>query len=358
MRARVIRQGDAEAGLPLTKTFYGHVRTITEAEARNADVQSRFGRLARESGKPGPALSFSGNEANPLFHNTAGRGFVEVGATLGISRREDSRGFVLVDLDQDGALDVVLHNYFKNPIVALLNRAAGTNRWVRVRLRGTKSNRFGIGARVTADGQVQEMVCGTGYVSGNPPELHYGLGAKEAVDLKVRWPSGQAEQYAGLKPGHVYTLVEGDPSAARAETPRPVAVEPDPAPAPAAEPDLREVLKDLKTLAGQPAPPGEGPLLVVFFSIHCYACVEELKRMGEVERRAKEAGHRVLWVTTDADTKLVGDEFRMNGAPSMPFRPGKPLAGVEVPCVYRVTPAAVEKYFGRHAVTAALASMK
>jgi len=354
VRARVIHQGKPEVGVPLTKTFQGHLRTITEGESRNPDVQSRYGKLLRETGKPGPALSFSGNEANPLFHNT-GRGFVEIGATLGISRREDSRGFVLVDLDQDGALDVVLHNYFRNPVVALLNRSAGTNRWVRVRLRGTKTNRFGIGARVTANGQVQEMVCGTGYASGNAPELHFGLGEKDKVDLRVRWPSGRTDPYDALSPDRVYTLVEGDPAALRSEELKRVSIEPDPVPPPAPEPDVRAVVRGLKTLSGEPAAIAEDRLLVVFFSIRCYACVEELRRMGEIERRAKEASYRVVWVSVDPDLKEVGEQFRINAAPAPPYRPDSPLEGVEVPCVYRVTSGSVEKYFGRHAVTAALA---
>ena len=298
-------------------------------------------------------MNFSGNEANPLFHNT-GKGFEEIGTTLGASRLEDGRGYVLVDLDQDGAQDVVLHNFYRSPVLALLNRAAGGNRWLRVKLRGTKSNRFGIGARVTAAGQVQEMVAGHGYLSGNAPVLHYGLGTAAQVDLTVRWPSGRSDDYKGLAANRVWTLTEGDPKAAKSEEPKRIDVAvPEPAPA-VPDPDARELLSGLRKVDGSAAEAGDGPWIVVVFSTDCHACVEELKRMGELGERAKKLGVKLVWVTKDADPRKVEEEFRLNGAPVPPLVPSKPLAAVGVPCVWLVTPSRVEKYVGRFAIPAAL----
>jgi hypothetical protein len=302
-------------------------------------------------GPAGPDVNFSGNEANPLFHNT-GKGFEEIGTTLGASRLEDGRGYVLVDLDRDGTQDVVLHNFYRNPALALMNRSGAGKRWLRVGLRGTKSNRFGIGARVRAGGQAQEMVAGHGYLSGNAPVLHFGLGAAAETDVQVRWPSGRVDEWKGLGADRVWTLTEGEAKASSEELQRievPVA---EPA-APAPDPDVRELLAGLRTLEGKPAPV-EGPALVVLFSLDCHACVEELKRMGELEERAKKQGLRLVWVTKDADPLRVETEFRANLAPSMPCLPPRALPGAPVPCVWRVTPGRVEKYVGRFAVTAAL----
>ncbi len=353
MRARTVHQERTDAGVPLTKTFHGHLKTIAEAEARNPEVQNRYdAALARDRRRPGPDLSFSGNEANPLFHNT-GKGFVELGATLGLSRTEDGRGMVLVDLDQDGAQDVVLHNFFKNPLVALLNRAAEGRRWIRVRLRGTTSNRFGIGARVTVNGRVRELACGSGYQSCDAPELHFGLDAATAADLVVRWPSGRTDEYRQLKADRIHELTEGAPAARRELELQAVAI---PTPATAAVepgPDPRAVLAGLRTLKGEPAPLGPGPSIVVFFRLSCHACVEELKGMARLEARAKELGTKLVWVSLDSDPGRVEEEFRLNGAAVEPLLPGRPVDVGPTPAVWRSTPEGVERYSGRHAVTAA-----
>ena len=321
------------------------------ADGQNPEVQNRFD-AARQAGRPGPSVSFSGNEANPLFRNT-GKGFAEIGTTLGISRTEDSRGLVLVDLDQDGAQDVVLHNFYRNPIVAMLNRAAGDNRWLRVRLRGTKSNRFGIGARVTVNGNVQELACGSGYQSGNAPELHFGLGRAGKADVAVRWPSGQGDDYKGLDADRVVTLLEGDAKGLKAETLKRLAIEPDPPDPAPAEPDVRALLAGLKTLGGEPAA-AKGPVLAILASVDCRACVEEFKRRDEIERRAFEAGFLAVWIATDADPKAVEEQFRLNGASWRPLHAGAPLKGLATPTVYLVAPDRLEKFTGRFAVTAAL----
>jgi len=353
VKARTIHGDKPQAGVPLTKTFHDHLLTVMKSDARNPEVQNRYDQaLARDRQRPGPDLSFSGNEANPLFHNT-GNGFAEIGTTTGISRTEDSRGFVLIDLDGDGAQDVVLHNYFRNPLVALLNRAAGGGRWLRVRLTGTKSNRFGIGARVTVNGKVQELHCGSGYLSGNAPELHFGLGKAEVADVSIRWPSGLVEHYPKLESNLIHAFVEGDAGSRRSAPLTRHAVEP-PAPGPPKPPeDIRSLLLKTATLKGEPSPV-EGPAIVIFFRSACHACIEEFKRMDSLERQATSMGVKLVWITLDADVARVEEEFRLNRAPSMPLQLGRVLNGWSTPSVYYLSPDRVEKFTGRHAVNAAL----
>jgi len=66
-------------------------------------------------------------------------------------------------------------------------------------------------------------------------------------------------------------------------------------------------------------------------------------------------GVRLAWVTIDPDVKKVESEFRLNGAPSMPLQPGRPVSGIATPTVYFVSRNRLEKYTGRFGVTAALA---
>lgn len=348
MKARTIHRDREEAGVPLTRAFREHLLGVMKFDARNPEVQTRYGEVLR-SGKPGPASSFSGNEANPLFRNT-GAGFEEIGTTLGLSRLEDGRGLVLLDLDDDGAQDVVLHNFHRNPLVALLNRSAAGATWIRIRLRGSASNRFGIGARVGAGGRFQELACGTGYQSGNAPELHFGLGALKQTDVNVRWPSGKIESYAALEAGRIYTLTEGDPAALRAESLKPIPVQPDP-PAP-----LRGLPERAALLEGLSPPSGEkagvsGPALIIAFSVDCLACVAELREMTSIETRAREAGLRVVWAGMDADFRRVEEEFAKNQAPS---RPWKLSTTLPTPSVYLLRGDRTDVFTGRFAVSAAL----
>ena len=353
MKARTIHEGKPGVGPPLTKTFHQHLDTIRKSDAKNPEVQNRYDEaLARDRTRTGPDISFSGNEANPLFFNT-GAGFAEIGTTLGLSRTEDARGMVLLDVDGDGKQDVVMHNYFRNPIVALLNRTESKGSWVRVRLQGKKSNRFGIGARVTVNGRIQELHCGTGYLSGNAPELHFGLGSATTADISVLWPSGHAEGIRGLPVNRIHTLVEGDVPAHRSEEPAKATIA-----LPVTEPttpelDVRALAKSLLTLDGTPAPMDASGVLVLF-SISCHVCVDDLKRIAELEQQARERGVKLTWVTIDTNWAVVGEEFRMNGAPVMPLRPSSPLSGVATPTVYRISEDRIDKFTGRFAVRGAL----
>ncbi len=354
MKARTIHEGKPGVGAPLTKTFHRHLDEIRKSDAKNPEVQNRYDEaLQRDRARTGPDISFSGNESNPFFYNT-GKGFSEIGTTLGLGRIEDCRGLVLVDLDGDGAQDVVMHNYFRNPIVALLNRSESKGGWVRLRLQGTKSNRFGIGARVTVNGRVQELACGSGYLSGNAPELHFGLGAAPEANVTVRWPSGRVDEIKGLARNRIHTLVEGDARPLKSEEPAKQTIAAAIPEASAPEPDARELARSLRTLEGKPAPV-EGPGILILFRLSCHACVDELKRMADVERQAQAQGLKVTWVSIDRDPALVAEEFRLNGAPVQPLRSSVPVGNLSTPTVYRIYDDRVDKYTGRFAVTAALA---
>jgi hypothetical protein len=354
VRARTLHREDRKAGVPLTKTFNEHLLRILQAEAKNPEVQNRYDRALAAGPNPGPNVSFSGNEANPLFR-ADGDAFVEVGATLGLGRTEDSRGFALVDLDQDGAQDVVLHNFFRNPLVALLNRAAGTNRWIRIRLRGVASNRFGIGARVAVSGRVQEMSGGGGYLSAQAPELHFGLGTMERADVEVRWPSGRTESYFGLTAGRLHTLREGDPAGRREEELRPLPVDIPRAPAAPEAVVPREVLKGLRKPGGAPgAPAGASSVIAVLIRPSCHACVEEVGRLADTEARARAAGAELVWVALEGSPEETERRLRSVVPTARVGVPAAPLRVPSTPEVWWITPSRAERFTGRHAVAAAL----
>jgi hypothetical protein len=149
-----------------------------------------------------------------IFRNRGHGTFSEMidEAGPGIASRHCSRGAAFADFDNDGDLDVLVMNRNEPPSL-LRNDAPPGNRWIKVRLEGTKSNRSAIGARVLAhyDGKVQaQMVTSQcSYISVNDPRLHFGLGQAATADFDIFWPSGAKETYKGLAAGTLHTIREG-----------------------------------------------------------------------------------------------------------------------------------------------------
>jgi hypothetical protein len=79
---------------------------------------------------------------------------------------------------------------------------------------GTRSNRDGIGAKITIKAgkrtEVDEVRSGSSYISQNDLRVHFGLGAAANIDAaQVRWPSGLVENFDKLSVDAIHTLKEG-----------------------------------------------------------------------------------------------------------------------------------------------------
>jgi enediyne biosynthesis protein E4 len=149
-----------------------------------------------------------------LFHNVGGR-FRHVTAEVGggLLLEKSSRGTAFGDYDNDGDRDVLVVNMNDRPTL-LRNDTASGNHWITVRLVGSKSNRDGIGARVTAQAggrRQRSEVRGDGsYLSHSDIRAHVGLGTATRVDrLEIRWPSGVVETASGLAADRAYVAREG-----------------------------------------------------------------------------------------------------------------------------------------------------
>ena len=173
--------------------------------------------------------SWAGPEANVFFVRRAGR-YYDFSGVSGIDRAEDSRAFAFTDFDGDGNVDIVLKSRM-GPQVRVFQNACGVGRKsIVLSLRGTKSSRDAIGARVEVDGQTKWLAAGSAYVSQHTKRLHFGLGDTErASKVRVHWPSGTTQEFESLAAGFVYEITEGNPDAAahplrnRAELPADVA---------------------------------------------------------------------------------------------------------------------------------------
>jgi hypothetical protein len=123
-----------------------------------------------------------------------------------------SRSSVILDVDDDGDLDIVTNEFNSEPQVLISNLAQKkTIHFLKVALVGSKSNRNGIGATVTVsikDMKITQVQDGkSGYLSQSVLPLYFGLGESNQVDrIEVQWPSG--ERQTVLKPPPINTTIQ------------------------------------------------------------------------------------------------------------------------------------------------------
>ncbi|HEY1463468.1 MAG TPA: CRTAC1 family protein [Terriglobales bacterium] len=149
-----------------------------------------------------------------IYRNRGDGTFQELGPEMGpaIISKHMSRGCAFGDFDNDGDMDVLIMNMNEPPSL-LRNDAPAGNKWLKVRLEGTKSNRSAIGARVIVRYgkkiQAQTITSQSSYLSSNDPRLHFGLGKITRADIEIYWPSGAKEVHSSLTANQLVTIREG-----------------------------------------------------------------------------------------------------------------------------------------------------
>jgi hypothetical protein len=153
-------------------------------------------------------------QEHTLFRGLGDGKFADVSRDAGpvLSVRTTARGACFADYENNGKVDAFVVNLGSKGTL-LHNVSTNTGHWLAVRLKGTKSNRDGIGARVevyaAGKRQTAERVAGSGYLSQNEERLHFGLGAATTVDkLLVHWPSGREQTLEHLTVDRVLTVEE------------------------------------------------------------------------------------------------------------------------------------------------------
>jgi hypothetical protein len=159
---------------------------------------------------------------NVLMHSVGGRRFEDVTIASRTGHLQKGHGIAFADWDRDGDVDLFLesggtvpgdkaHNVlFENP--------GHGNRWLTLRLVGTKSNRAALGARVHItlsgpDGRrsVQRVIGGGSSFGNNPLTPTIGLGRASTIDaVEITWPGGGTRQAArGLPLDRGVEITEG-----------------------------------------------------------------------------------------------------------------------------------------------------
>jgi len=158
--------------------------------------------------------SWSGDERNVAFANNRDGTFSEVSGVIGLDFPEDSRSFVLADLDHDGRLELILKNRNTPQLRILHNGMKDIGDSIAFRLRGTKSNRDAIGTSITVEAgkltQTKYLQAGSGFLAQHSKEMFFGVGKPEgAIRATIRWPSGLSQKFDGLPANHRIEIEEG-----------------------------------------------------------------------------------------------------------------------------------------------------
>jgi hypothetical protein len=157
------------------------------------------------------------DQPNSVFRNPGGAGkWTEFTANAGFTSVPPARhrGCAFADFDGDGRVDIVATALGK-PAEIWMNSSEKSGHWLDVALRGVKSNRDGIGARievVTKSGpQYNHMTTSGGYASSSDVPVHFGLGADDHADLiEIRWPSGIVQTMRNVAGDKVLHVTEPD----------------------------------------------------------------------------------------------------------------------------------------------------
>jgi tetratricopeptide (TPR) repeat protein len=158
--------------------------------------------------------SWSGHERNVAYMNNRDGTFSEASGALGLDFPEDSRSFVLADLDHDGRLELILKNRNAPQLRILHNGMKDIGGSIAFRLRGTKSNRDAIGASVTVEteklNQTKYLQAGSGFLAQHSKEVFFGIGKPEGtIRATIRWPSGLSQGFDNLPANHRIQIEEG-----------------------------------------------------------------------------------------------------------------------------------------------------
>jgi enediyne biosynthesis protein E4 len=150
-------------------------------------------------------------QPNRIFRNLGGK-FTDVseGAGAQFASAGLHRGVIFADFDRDGRIDAAVTT-LNAPIELWWNQSPQRN-WLQLRLEGKRSNRSAIGAQVTCKAasrtQTRCVTNTVGYASSSDLTVHFGLNADSKASIEIRWPSGTVQHLGELAANQRLKVIE------------------------------------------------------------------------------------------------------------------------------------------------------
>jgi hypothetical protein len=162
---------------------------------------------------------YAQNDPSDLMLRQPDGTFAEVGTEAGIDSMAKARGAAVVDLNNDGMLDLVVVDRVSN-VRVYRNVGSGTaeqpmttGNWVALDLRQDSANRDAVGSwlevRTDSGTQQRETTIGGGHASGELVAWHFGLGGASSAQVRVTWPDGTQSDWQTVNANHTYALSPG-----------------------------------------------------------------------------------------------------------------------------------------------------
>jgi hypothetical protein len=184
------------------------------------DVLMSNGHVYPEVDRSNTDLKYA--EHKYLYRNLRNGQFEEVTnqGGPGILESAPARGCAFGDYDNDGDIDIAVNCINARPQLLRCDSTWKRN-WIKIKLVGVKTNRSGIGSRVTVTArndpkagkalvQVDELRSGGSYFSQNDMRMHFGLDQAEKADVvEIRWLSGHVDRLESLAANKLYVIEEG-----------------------------------------------------------------------------------------------------------------------------------------------------
>ncbi|PXY46247.1 FG-GAP-like repeat-containing protein [Flavobacterium hydrophilum] len=161
---------------------------------------------------------------NRLFRNMGDGKFADVTVSARVGNLQKGHGIAFNDLDNDGDTDIFIEvggayngDFFNNSLY--LNPGQNNNRWIKLLLEGTDSNRSAIGTKIKVSFKekgvsrsVYRIVNSGGSFGASALRMEIGIGQATVIDqIEITWPKNQKKQvFKNIQPNQFIKIIEGE----------------------------------------------------------------------------------------------------------------------------------------------------